>query len=75
MRIQELMLPKIGSVGLAIPQELHSKDWEFHPRVATYMRRKGINWSWFQCFNSDGWVWFHGTVALKDGKAVIEQVG
>lgn len=68
-------LPKVGDVGLAIPTNRRTGDWTFDHRVADTMARNGVTECWFQCFNSQGWVWSHGIVALVNGVATITQIG
>lgn len=68
-------LPKVGEVGIQIPTWHFKGDWEFNSNVVRFMQRYGIAWSWFQCFDANGWVWTHGVVELKDGRAIVTQIG
>ena len=74
--IQFKELPKIGSRGLAIPYKHYDGKWHFKAPVARYMIKHRIVECWFQCFDSTGnWEWFHGIVALENGRARIPQIG
>ena len=69
-------LPKIGDRGLAIFENYHVENWRFAKCVAQYMRRNNITECWFQTFNVNGeWNWMHGIVTLRNGKAIITQIG
>lgn len=75
--IRWMKLPKIGDFGIAVPTVFaEGQGWTLGPKVARWMQRNGVNEAWFQCRKTDGqWVWSHGCVELKDGKAVVTQIG